>query len=69
MKTISLSDITMDESDIQQVVEVLKTKWLSMGPVTQNFEKEFSVEGLSAGTYFINISGENCKGVSKIIKY
>lgn len=42
MKTISLSDITMDESDIQQVVEVLKTKWLSMGPVTQNFEKEFS---------------------------
>lgn len=34
-----------------------------------NFEKEFSVEGLSAGTYFINISGENCKGVSKIIKY
>ncbi len=42
-RTVSLSDITLDDSDIQQVVEVLKTKWLSMGPVTQNFEQEFSV--------------------------
>src|SRR5512147_862579 len=41
-RTVALSDITIDDSDIEQVVAVLKTKWLSMGPVTQNFEQEFS---------------------------
>lgn len=42
MKSIPLSDIDMGEEEINSVLEVLKSKWLSMGPVTQEFEKEFS---------------------------
>jgi dTDP-4-amino-4,6-dideoxygalactose transaminase len=62
-QNISLSDITLDETDIQQVIEVLKSKWLSMGPVTQNFEKEFSEYnnvkysyGVSNGTAALHIA-------------
>lgn len=39
---IPLSDIDMDEEEIEAVTKVLKSKWLSMGPVTQQFEKEFA---------------------------
>jgi len=62
-QNISLSDITLDENDIQQVLEVLRSKWLSMGPITQNFEKEFSVYnnikysfGVSNGTAALHIA-------------
>jgi dTDP-4-amino-4,6-dideoxygalactose transaminase len=62
-QNISLSDITLDETDIQQVIEVLKSRWLSMGPVTQNFEKEFSEYnnvkysfGVSNGTAALHIA-------------
>jgi dTDP-4-amino-4,6-dideoxygalactose transaminase len=62
-QNISLSDITLDETDIQQVTEVLKSRWLSMGPVTQNFEKEFSAYnnvkysfGVSNGTAALHIA-------------
>jgi dTDP-4-amino-4,6-dideoxygalactose transaminase len=39
---IPLSDIDLDEEEIKAVEDVLKSKWLSMGPVTQKFEEEFS---------------------------
>ncbi|NYB52945.1 MAG: DegT/DnrJ/EryC1/StrS family aminotransferase [Methanobacteriaceae archaeon] len=42
MKSIPLSDIDLGEEEINSVIEVLKSKWLSMGPVTQEFEREFS---------------------------
>jgi dTDP-4-amino-4,6-dideoxygalactose transaminase len=62
-QNIALSDIPLDENDIAQVVEVLKSKWLSMGPITQNFEKEFSDYnnvkhsfGVSNGTAALHIA-------------
>ena len=62
-QNISLSDITLDETDISRSLEVLKSKWLSMGPVTQNFEKEFSAYnnvkysfGVSNGTAALHIA-------------
>jgi dTDP-4-amino-4,6-dideoxygalactose transaminase len=39
---IPLSDIDLGEEEIQKVTKVLKSKWLSMGPVTQRFEQEFA---------------------------
>ncbi len=39
---ISLSDIDLDDEEIDAVTKVLKSKWLSMGPVTQLFEEEFA---------------------------
>lgn len=39
---IPLSDIDLDDNEIEAVTKVLKSKWLSMGPVTQKFEKEFA---------------------------
>jgi dTDP-4-amino-4,6-dideoxygalactose transaminase len=42
MKSIPLSDIDMGEEEINSVIKVLKSKWLSMGPVTEEFERDFS---------------------------
>lgn len=39
---IPLSDIDLTEKEIIDVTKVLKSKWLSMGPVTEKFEKNFS---------------------------
>ena len=39
---VTLSDIDLGDGEIKAVVEVLKSKWLSMGPVTQKFEQEFA---------------------------
>ena len=39
---IPLSDIDLGQDEIDAVVRVLKSKWLSMGPVTQRFEQEFA---------------------------
>ena len=39
---IPLSDIDLGDNEIEAVTKVLKSKWLSMGPVTQQFEKEFA---------------------------
>lgn len=39
---VMLSDIDLGEEEINAVVEVLKSKWLSMGLVTQKFEQEFA---------------------------
>lgn len=37
-----LADIDLDEEDARAVVEVLRSKWLSMGPVTAEFERRFA---------------------------
>lgn len=39
---IPLSDIDLDREEIEAVTKVLKSKWLSMGPVTQQFEEKFA---------------------------
>ncbi len=39
---ITLSDIDIDEEEIKSVVDVLRSKWLSMGSITQKFENEFA---------------------------
>ena len=40
-KKIPLSDIDLGEEEIKAVNKVLKSKWLSMGPVTEEFENKF----------------------------
>jgi len=39
---VLLSDIDLGEEEIKAVVDVLKSKWLSMGPMTQKFESAFA---------------------------
>ena len=60
---IPLSDIDLDDDEIEAVTKVLKSKWLSMGPVTQKFEKEFAdylgvkhAFGVSSGTAALHIA-------------
>ncbi|MGI8839016.1 MAG: DegT/DnrJ/EryC1/StrS family aminotransferase [Pyrinomonadaceae bacterium] len=42
MWKIPLSDISFDEREIEAVVSVLRSKWLTMGEVTQTFERAFA---------------------------
>jgi len=42
MWKVPLSDIDIGKEEINGVVKVMKTKWLSMGPVTEKFEKKFA---------------------------
>jgi len=37
-----LSDIDLGKEEEREVLRVLRSKWLSMGPVTERFEKAFS---------------------------
>ncbi|MBT9150548.1 MAG: UDP-4-amino-4-deoxy-L-arabinose--oxoglutarate aminotransferase [candidate division WS2 bacterium] len=60
---IPLSDIDLDDKEIEAVTEVLMSKWLSMGPVTQRFEEEFAeyfevkhAFGVSNGTVALHIA-------------
>jgi len=60
---IPLSDIDLDDEEIEAVTKVLRSKWLSMGPVTQKFEKEFAdylgvkhAFGVSSGTAALHIA-------------
>ncbi len=39
---VFLSDIDLSQKEIQAVTKVLKSRWLTMGEVTQNFEKAFA---------------------------
>ncbi|MBW2045275.1 MAG: DegT/DnrJ/EryC1/StrS family aminotransferase [Deltaproteobacteria bacterium] len=39
---VSLADIDLGQDEINAVVKVLKSKWLTMGPITEKFEKEFA---------------------------
>lgn len=40
---VPLADIDLSDDEIQAVTEVLRSKWLSMGPVTAEFERQFAV--------------------------
>ena len=60
---IPLSDIDLGDEEIKEVVKVLKSKWLSMGPVTQQLEEEFTkyirvkhAFGVSSGTAALHIA-------------
>jgi dTDP-4-amino-4,6-dideoxygalactose transaminase len=60
---IPLSDIDLDDEEIEEVTKVLKSKWLSMGPVTQQLEEEFAnylgikyAFGVSSGTAALHIA-------------
>lgn len=60
---IPLSDIDLGEEEIEEVMKVLKSKWLSMGPVTERFEEEFAkylgvkyAFGVSSGTAALHIA-------------
>ena len=37
-----LSDIDLGKEEEQKVLRVLRSRWLSMGPVTERFERAFS---------------------------
>jgi dTDP-4-amino-4,6-dideoxygalactose transaminase len=39
---IPLSDIDLWQDEIDAVVNVLKSKWLTMGVITQEFERQFA---------------------------
>ncbi len=39
---VPLSDIDLGQEEIEAVTRVLRSKWLSMGPVTERFEEEFA---------------------------
>jgi dTDP-4-amino-4,6-dideoxygalactose transaminase len=39
---VPLADIDIDDDEIRAVTDVLRTKWLSMGPVTAEFEHHFA---------------------------
>jgi dTDP-4-amino-4,6-dideoxygalactose transaminase len=39
---ITLADVVLDERELSAVDEVLRGGWLSMGPITERFEAEFS---------------------------
>ncbi len=39
---IPLTDVQMGEEEIEAVTEVLRSKWLCMGPVTEHFEEAFA---------------------------
>lgn len=60
---IPLSDIDLGNEEIEEVTKVLKSKWLSMGPVTEKFEEEFTnylgikhAYGVSNGTAALHIA-------------
>ena len=60
---IPLSDIDLGNEEIEEVTKVLKSKWLSMGPVTEKFEEEFTNHlgakhafGVSSGTAALHIA-------------
>lgn len=68
---IPLSDIDLDDKEIGTVTKVLKSKWLSMGSVTQQFEVEFAkylgvkhAFGVSNGTAALHIA-HRILGISK----
>ena len=39
---VPLADLDLGEAEIAAVTQVLRTQWLSMGPVTTEFERRFA---------------------------
>ncbi len=65
MRQIPLSDIDIGDGEIDNVVNVLKSEWLSMGPVSRQFERKFSdylqikhAFGVSNGTAALHIANK-----------
>ncbi len=65
MIQVPLSDIDIGEEEIKSVENVLKSKWLSMGPVTQKFEHKFAnylgikhAFGVSNGTAALHLANK-----------
>lgn len=65
MQKVPLSDINIGKEEIKSVENVLKSKWLSMGPVTQKFELKFAnylggknAFGVSNGTAALHIANK-----------
>jgi dTDP-4-amino-4,6-dideoxygalactose transaminase len=63
MWKIPLSDIDLGQEEINKVTKVLRSKWLSMGSVTQSFEAKFArylgtshAFGLANGTAALHIA-------------
>src|SRR5262249_61927035 len=42
VRTVNLSDLTFDEAEERAVLDVLRSRWISSGEVTQTFEREFA---------------------------
>ncbi len=68
---IPLSDLDFNENEIKNVVDVLESKWLSMGPITQKFEKKFGdylgtkhAIGVSNGTAALHLAN-NVLGIGE----
>jgi dTDP-4-amino-4,6-dideoxygalactose transaminase len=61
---VPLSDLSLDEEDSRSVQEVMQSQWLSMGPVTSQFEDEFAsylsgdvqAIGVSSGTAALHLA-------------
>ena len=39
---VTLFDIDFDQKELNRVRKVIKSKWVSMGKITQNFERKFA---------------------------
>ncbi|CEG13927.1 conserved hypothetical protein [groundwater metagenome] len=53
-RKIPLSDIDLDNKEIEAVTNVLKSKWLSIGPVTEEFENKFKEYSNVKNAYAVN---------------
>src|SRR5262245_44986764 len=42
LRNVPLADVDLSEDEIRAVTDVLRSKWLSMGPVTAEFERQFA---------------------------
>src|SRR5215475_6608809 len=42
LRNVPLADVDLDDDEIRAVTDVLRSKWLSMGPVTAEFERQFA---------------------------
>ena len=43
----NLSDIDIQDDEIKNVLEVVRSKWLSTGPVTDQFEKTWQITDIN----------------------
>ena len=62
---VPLSDIDLQQEEIEEVTRVLRSNWLSMGPVTERFEHEFAsylgikhAFAVANGTAALHIAGQ-----------
>ena len=63
---IPLSDLSFDQQEIESVVKILQSGWLTMGSATQEFEAKFAAwndipfaVALSSCTAALHLPGSN----------